>query len=212
VALPAKVPESVEAAGGFDKPDHDLENRSTAGAGTGAMKAVHFGTLSDREAARQYVYHFLGIVGRGLKETLNGQPLLLAGVHEEIADYRRANKDANILDAAIEGSVDFMPLDEIARRSSDAAREQFVNSGRTVLAEFREMTDRGRAMGGDPHAVLRVAAAGRVHQLCVRAGTGVQEDLLNAAAAETIAHGGEVYVLPADEMRDMNPLAAILRF
>ena len=67
-------------------------------------------------------------------------------------------------------------------------------------------------MGGDPHAVLRVAAAGRVHQLCVRAGAKLHEELLNAAAVETIAHGGEVYALPLEEMPDSNPLAAILRF
>src|SRR5579859_2529576 len=35
--LPAAGPSSLDAAGGFDKPDHQLENRSASGPSTGAM-------------------------------------------------------------------------------------------------------------------------------------------------------------------------------
>src|SRR5579871_4861971 len=92
VELPASVPRSVEAAGQFDKPDHDLANRSSAGSSAGHMKGVHFGTLSDHEAAPEYLHDFILLVDRGLKEMLSGEPLLLAGVHEEVTAYRRLAK------------------------------------------------------------------------------------------------------------------------
>ena len=38
------------------------------------------------------------------------------------------------------------------------------------------------------------------------------EDLLNAIAVETIGKGGEVFALPAQEMGEINPVAAILRY
>jgi len=226
VPLPSKVPESLEAAGGFKAPDHDLENRSTAGVSTGSMKAVHFGTLSDREAAREYLQHFFGTAAQGLKETLKGAPLLLAGVHEEVAMYRRVARYGHLLESEIPGNVEFLTPEEIAAAAKNAACEHYLKAGRKVLAEFREMKDRSRTMGGDPHQLLRAAAAGRVHQLCVREMDGVQgrmereldtanlakEDLLNAVVVETIRHGGEVFALPPGEMAASNPLAAILRY
>src|SRR6185295_7880013 len=74
--LPAAVPVSLDASGGFDKPDRQLENRSASGPSTGAMKGVHVGTLSDPEAFPEYLHHFFGIVDRGLKPTLEGKPLV----------------------------------------------------------------------------------------------------------------------------------------
>jgi len=226
IPLPPQVPESVEAAGGFKAPDHDLENRSTAGVSTGSMKAVHFGTLSDREAAGEYQQHFFGIVAHGLKDTLKGAPLLLAGVHEEVAMYRRVSRYVHILESEIAGNIEFLELEDVARAAEAAAREHYLRAGKKVLAQFREMPDRARTLGGDPHQVLRAAAAGRVHKLCVREMSGVHghmeheldtvhlgnEDLLNAVVVETIRHGGEVYMLPPGEMPASNPLAAILRF
>jgi hypothetical protein len=226
VPMPPQVPESVEAAGAFDAPDHDLENRSTAGVSTGSMKAVHFGTLTDREAAGEYLYHFLGMVAQGLKDTLNGAPLLLAGVHEEAAAYRRASRYPNILEAELRGNIDFLSLEEIARSAAEAARAHYLTASQKVLAELREMPDRSCTLVGNPHRVLRAAAAGRVHRLCVREATTIYgpmekdlntahiatEDLLNAAVVETIRHGGEVFVLPPDRMPALNPVSAILRY
>jgi len=225
VALPPKVPVSVEVAGAFDQPDHDLENRSSSGPSTGSMRGVHFGTMSDREAAGEYLGHFFGIVDQGLKETLAGGPLLLAGVHEEIAAYRRAAKYPHILESEIHGNIEFLAAEEIARHAADAAREHYRRAGQRVLAEYREMPGRSRTRD-DPYDVLQAAAAGRVHRLCVREGIeihgrmlpeldsahAVTEDLVNAAVVETLHHGGDVFMLPKDHLPASHPAAAILRY
>lgn len=213
--LPAGVPPSVDAAGGFDKPDHDLETRSASGPSTGAMKGVHVGTLSDREKFPEYLHHFFEIVDRGLKPTLDGKPLLLMGVHEEVVAYRRTAKHAHILTTDCLGSIDFLTLPDIAARAAKACRAHHQLLAERVFAECQEMPDRGRTLAEVP-AVVQAASEGRVHPLCVRSGAEVPgpdgEDLVNAAVVETLRAGGEVFMLPKDLMPPALPLAAILRY
>ena len=213
--LPAAVPASLDAAGGFDKPDHQLENRSASGPSTGAMRGVHVGTLSDREAFPEYLHHFFEIVDRELKRTLDGKPLLLIGVHEEIAAYRRVAKYPHIFTTDCLGNAEFLTLPDIAARAGEASRKEYQLVAERILAEHLEMSDRRRTLADVP-TVLLAAAAGRVHRLCVRIGTEIAgpggEDQINAAVVETIRNGGEVFMLPQDKMLAAHPLAAILRY
>jgi Bacterial archaeo-eukaryotic release factor family 3 len=222
IALPAGVPASLEEAGQFNRSETDLENRSTAGPSTGSMKRVRFGTDSDREAAGEYLHDFFVLVDRGLRETLGGRRLLLAGVHEEIAAYRKAAKNGHLLNLEIQGNVDFLTPAEIGARAGHAALEHYYRLGEKVLEEWREMGDRTRALD-DVRAALRAAVRGRVHRLCVRANTetiappldaphGESENLIDAAVAETLRRGGEVFVLPEDRMPASMPVTAILRY
>ncbi len=213
MALPARVPASLEAAGEFDRPDHDLENRSSSG--PGGMRAVRFGTLSDREAQREYLQHFFTLVDRGLKSTLNGKPLLLMGVHEELAAYRRIAKHAHILTPDFVGNIDFLSAAEVAEHAAQTVRAHCDFLAERVLAEYREMPDRGRTLS-DVAEVRKAAADGRVHRLCVRTGTEFLgphgEDFVNSAVVDTLRAGGEVFMLPQDKMTANEPLAAILRY
>jgi stalled ribosome rescue protein Dom34 len=102
---------------------------------------------------------------------------------------------------------------------------EYQRLGQGVLAELREMRDRSRAVFG-VREVLQAAAAGRVHQLCVRSGTEMvgpmeaalnranlpSEDLVNAAVVETLRNGGEVYLLPAEQMPVTESACAMLRY
>ena len=213
--LPAGVPPSLDAAGAFDKPDHDLETRSASGKSTGAMGGVRVGTLSDREKFPEYLHHFFEIVDRGLKPTLDGKSLLLMGVHEEVVAYRRTAKHAHILTTECLGSVDFLTLPDIAARATKACRAHHQLIAERVLAEYQEMPDRGRTLADIP-AVVQAASEGRVHRLCVCLGAEVPgpdgEELINAAVVATLRAGGEVFVLPKNKMPPALPLAAILRY
>jgi sporulation protein YlmC with PRC-barrel domain len=179
------------------------------------MGGVHFGTQSDREALPEYLHHFFGSVDRGLKATLAGKPLLLMGVHEEIAAYRRVAKYAHILTPDYSGNTDFWTTSDIAARAAEACRAYSQELAAKVLAEYQEMAYRGRTLG-DVQAIVRAASEGRVHRLCVRNATEVHgpggEDLLNAGVAETLRAGGEVFTVPQEKMPAANPMVAILRY
>lgn len=219
VELPAAVPPNMEASLDIDWPGHSLQNRSSAGASSGSMRAVQFGTSSDRETSGEHLHHFFQLVDRNLKGFLNEKPLLLAGVHEEVAAYRKSAQNHHILGPEIHGNIDFLSPAEIAERASAAALAHYHQQGGAVLAKFQEMPDRLRTLS-TVQASLDAALAGRVHQLCVTEGAAVfgsvneadHEDLVNATIVETLRHGGEVFMLPEAVMPEGIPVAAILRF
>ena len=180
-------------------------------------QATHFGMLSERDAAGDYLHHFLSSVDKGLTETLDSAPLLLAGVHEEITAYRRAAKYPHILGSEVRGNTEFMPLNQMAARARKEVLADYYMSGQRVLREYQEMTDRARVLSG-VREVLEAAAQGRVHRLCVAEGAELNsshignEDLVNVAVVQTLRMGGEVFALPSDRMAETGPLAAILRY
>jgi hypothetical protein len=225
VPLPTGMPRGVEEAGGFDAPDHMLVNRSSAGSSIGAMRGVQFGTGSDYEAKGEYLYHFFGIVDRGLKSTLHGAPLLLAGVTEEVAAYRRASRYPHLLESAMAGNGGVVsPLEMIAPAQA-AAREHLRRGAASALREYLETPARYKAVH-TADQVFAAAVAGRVHCLIGAADLAMEampkshqlpllmagEDMINAAAVETIKHGGKVYLLPIAELGGAAPLSAVLRY
>jgi hypothetical protein len=224
-AWPSSIPSTLDEFGGFDYPDHDLQNRSAAGTSTGRMRGVQFGTMSDREAAGEYLHHFFAAVDRGLAEVSAGKLVLLGGVHEEVAAFRRAATSTRLLQSEITGSLEFAALGEIATAAQDAALDHYYKLGEGVLAAVAELRDRRRS-STEIDLVLEAAASGRVHQLCVREETEFlgrlnakinkigldSEDLINAAVVETLRTGGEVFALPAVQMTTAKPLVALLRY
>jgi hypothetical protein len=136
------------------------------------------------------------------------------GVKEEIAAYRRVSHYDSLLHAEVDGNVETLTPTQIAERAKQAARDEYRQLGIDVLAEFREMRDRARTLD-DPHAVLEAAAAGRVHKVCLRAGTelpGAGGDIINAIAVETLRKGGQAFLLPQEEMPVTQAVCAILRY
>jgi hypothetical protein len=222
VDLPVGVPPNMEVALDLDRPDHSLQNRTAAGSSTGSMRAVQFGTSSDREAADEHLHHFFQLVDRGLKSLFRETPVLLAGVHEEVAAYRKVARNCHLLGPEIHGNIDFLSPAEIADRASLAALAHYRRSAQVVLEKYKEMPERHRTLSTEREA-LDAAIAGRVYQLCVVEATGnhrslpgdgggTDEDMINATIVETLRHGGEVFMLPAVSMPEGLPLAAILRF
>jgi hypothetical protein len=216
-ALPEGVPRNLDEAGRFHL--RGVLALSKTGAG------VRFGISGEREAARSSFEHFCALIDRGLAPLLDHRPLLLMGVAEEIAAFRRVSHCDSLMHAEVDGNVDTLTPAQIAAHAQRAAREEYERLGRAVLAEFREMRDRQRAIS-NPQEVLAAAAAGRVHQLVVRAGTEIpgrlhpdmdraalpSEDLVNASAVETLRKGGMVFLLPQDELPLEEALCAILRY
>jgi len=207
--LPATVPASLDAAIALDRPDHDLMNRSTAGPSIGAMAGVQFGTGSDREALPEHLHHFFGVVDRGLRATCGHKPILLMGVHEDLAAYRKAAKHAHFLESDRLGSAEVLNVSEVAARARNAARAHYAQQAEQALAEYLEMPDRSRTLS-EVSAIVRTAEQGRVHRLCVQSDIEPGDDLINDAVVETLRAGGDVFVLPREKMSA--PLAAILRY
>lgn len=210
VALPGSVPANLDAAGHFHVGGEPGQSNTPGGKG-----GVRFGTSGMRESAHDSIQHFCALIDRGLHTLLAGRPLLLMGVKEEIAAYRRVSHYDSLLHSEVDGSVDTLTPAQIATHAQRAALDEYRRMGAEVLGEFREMRDRARALD-DAHSVLDAATNGRVHKVCLRAGTELLgangEDVLNAIAVETLRKGGEVYLLPPTEMPVTQTVCAILRY
>src|SRR5262249_51659317 len=88
--LPRGVPKNIAEALDFDQPDHDLQNRSSSGSLAAPGFAVTFGTLSDREAAPEYLRHYFSVLDRGLHPMAKNTPVFLMGVAEDLTAFRKA--------------------------------------------------------------------------------------------------------------------------
>ncbi len=225
VALPTTIPADLAAAGHFHHGSSVAQSATAAGPGHGGMGGIRFGTSGDRESTRDAMDHYCSLIDQGLRPILNGRPLLLMGVREEIAAYRRVSHCDSLIHTEVEGNADALTSAQVAKLAAKASLDEYQRLGAQVLNELKELRDRTRVAQG-PRAVLQAAAEGRVHKVCVRSGTEMigpmeaaldranlpSEDLVNAAVVETLRHGGEVYLLPADQMPITESVSAILRY
>jgi release factor family 3 len=220
--LPPAVPANLEAAGGYSPPDHALKNHTAAGP-SGTMRGRRFGTSSDRDSGGQHEHHFFGLIAKGLKETVDGAPVFLIGVREELAEFRRAAKQFRIFAGEWHTSPQYCSLAEVRARACDAAMSEYLRAGQHALQSLPEVREK---MMGEPEGILKAAAKGRVRCLFVAQGARAPasqaqahadglypgEDLLNAATVETLRTGGEVFTIPGETLPGAVPIAAVLRY
>lgn len=231
VALPKGIPETLEEAKPFERPDHDLENRASSGVSAAAMHSIRFGTGSGKETQRVYQADFYKLVDRGVRELLHGNeaPLVLAGVDEDNALYRTINRYPKLVAQSVTGS----PAEErsaetdLVHQGYGIVRGDCTERAVRGLLESKERLAPSRYANG-VNAILRAAVEGRVGTLYLDESAqmhGVfegakrggrwnygQEDLLNVAAVETILRGGQAFSLPPSRIPDGEPVAAILRY
>ena len=230
VKLPAGVTENLDEFLEFEPPDHDLEDRSAAGASTGSMPGVRFGTGSGRETQSTYLADFYKAVDRGVRELLGVRdaPLVLAGVDEDTALYRANNRYANLLARSVSGNPAGSLLDNgTLLKAYEIVRADRAERAVSALLDSRERVAPARFTTG-LSTILRAAVEGRVARLYIDQAARMfglfegtrrsghwnwgQEDLLNVAAVETLLQGGSAYSLPTGRIPDGAPIAAILRY
>lgn len=207
--LPAGVPASLEAAGGFDKTDHNVEGRASGGPSSGGIRGIRFGVSADHDSEAEYLRHFFEAVDKGLKATLQGAPLFLAGVREEVNLYRKAAKYPNILAAEYHGNPEHSSLDQIARQAAAGVVHEYRAACGKVLAEFNEAPRKELTLAG----VSKAAEEGRVRRLFVaEEPQPEQRAAVNNAVAEALRTGAEVYGSPGSGVEAYGAIAAELRY
>ena len=223
-----EFPHSLEDYLNNRQPDHRLASRSSAGPSAGGMKGVTSGMNTDREREDRYLRNFFTEVDKGVTAHVRGQggPLVLAGVEYEVAIYRRVNRYKQTLEQTVHGSPDGMTDNALHARAMDAVMSTYSEPVQKMMAEIRELAGTAQA-STDPRAIVQAAFQGRVMDLVIAANAEVRgawneqtqeaeaggsEELLNAAALETIRHGGRAFVLNEADMPVKSAAAAVFRF
>jgi hypothetical protein len=222
------LPKNLEVWLHNRQPDHVRENWSTAGPSVGAMRGVVSGSSAEREREGENLYHFLKDVDKCVIHHLRRDtaPLLLAGVDYELAIYRRVNSYKPTLRETVNGSPDGVPERTLHERAMDVVKSTFSEPLRQTLGNIHEFHGTARS-STDPRTVIQGAFEGRVSDLAIAANAEfwgawnaetheVEEDgrdeLLNAAALQTIQHRGRAFVLDPEDMPVKAPAAAVFRF
>jgi hypothetical protein len=216
VALEGVAPQDMRLWMNIRVPDHVLDNRSSAGPSVGSMKGVLFGTSSDRDREDEYLSHFFKEVDKGIHTILRNDtaPLVLMGVENEVAIYRRVNTYSRLLEKAIHGSPDGLAPQVLHTRAREIVTQTFSEPLQKALAEFQKQRDKGR-VSFDLAVIETAAHEGRVSDLLIcesTANADSDEDCLNVAALKTVLNGGRAFVLSAQEMPEKAEAVAVLRF
>lgn len=230
VSLPDSVPKNLQEFLQID-PERPMLS-SASGGGIAGAKIGAFGT-NDLDKQDEYLYHFYKAVSEGVREFLKNDPgpVVPAGVEYEIAVLRRANTIPNLSEHAVFGSPESLKGGDLHARALEAVAPDFDAPLRRALDLYEKNggTDRATA---DARQVVKAAYETRVAHLFLGEGAKLMgnfdevahrvhmpakpragdEDLINATALQTLLHGGDVFVLPQDQVPGKSPMAAVLRW
>jgi hypothetical protein len=232
IPLPGGIITSFDEWMHAAKPDHLAAKSATTGPSSGSARGPMFTTSYERETQDQYVAHFFRQLDRGVNEALRGrsEPLVLAGVEDEVARYRETNTYSYLAEEAVQGAPNGLKAGEMHARAINALLRCYDNRVDGALAEYNHKV--GAGASNRLKDVLRAAHEGRVLTLLIsdsleatgsfdentytvkgrETGTSSDEDLVNDAAVQTILHAGQVLVAPNSKMPNGSPVAAIFRF
>lgn len=228
-----RIPRSLSKFLDQAKPDHTSENRSSAGPSVGAMKGVMSSTSTDKEDKDEYLLHFFQAVNKGVVESLKGQektPLVACAVEYELAVYQKVNTWPNTCPDGVHGAPNGLKGGEMHSRALQCLEKMYQAEVEQLVAQHDKQGGEFAAAG--VNQLVKAAYDGRVMHLFVaenaqamgnfdeasdRARTHQvarpgDEDLINAAALQTIVHAGRVHTMPQQRVPGNRPMAAILRY
>lgn len=229
------LPKSLADALGAEEREKQLQFH-VAGPGGTPIFHGHAGGGTDESVHKKDLLRYFKQIDKALKEFLGVEraPLVLAGVDYLHPIYREANTTAELVGEGIVGNPDGLSRSELHARAWVILEPYFAQAQEGSAKKFLglEATDRASP---DLKQILPAAHHGRVESLFVA--VGVQQwgrydsssgdvelhgdyapgdqDMLDLAAVETLAHAGDVYAVKPDKIPGSGgggPVAALFRY
>ncbi|HAL29675.1 MAG TPA: hypothetical protein DCP20_03030 [Coriobacteriia bacterium] len=226
-----RIPESLSDALQWEDYEKTSLQFHTGTSGSGGKRPAVFHGTGETDNKNELV-RFFREIDRGLHEHLGSDhaPLVLAGVDYLIPLYHEVSTCPSLLTDAVIGNPDALGDQVLHDRSWAIAAEAFERPRNATLETVTEAWASPRVIT-DPEHVLDAATAGRVGSLLLseaagwwsRPGNGPgvtrheghpegDEDLLETAALDTLANGGEVLLFQAERMPHEATAIALLRY
>ncbi len=225
-----RIVPSLEAALRHDDREPQLQSHASSRAGTGSVVARFHGQGAGKDTSGADLRRFLTMVDHGVRAIVGARntPLVLAGVQDITAEFAKLSKHGALVDTAVVGNPERLSVTELGERARPLI-EPWLNPARRHA--YDRISERSvPTMTAVPDVVL-AAHDGRVATLFVAQGahrwgsceaerrsvvqhderrTG-DRDLLDVAAVESIRHGGQVYVVPREDVPNGSEVVAELR-
>ena len=233
IDLVTGVPRTITEALGEELTDKHQTVASYGGAGHGStpMRHGHGGKSDEVNADSE---RFFRAVDEAVLERYSqpsGLPLILAALPEHHALFHRISKNPHLVETSVTVNPDSVSIEELRARAWEVVEPEY----RARLAALGEAFGQARAnkLGSDALAEVAAAAvAGRVETLLIEAdrqvaghldetnGLVVQgelddplvDDLLDDLGEMVESKGGQVWVVPAENMPVQTGLPATFRY
>lgn len=201
-----------------------------AGEGAGSWGGIFHGHGVGTDETKEELLHYFQKIDRGLHPHLRAEkaPLVLASVDYLQPIYRQANTYPHLLEQGLEGNPDRLGNRELRERVWPLIQPLFTEAQRRAAARYRQLAGTGQT-SYDLYSIISAACEGRVETLFValdrhvwglfEASSGRVEqheqaefgdvDLLEFAAAHTLAHGRTVYAVEPEHVPSNTDAAAI---
>jgi hypothetical protein len=227
------VPRSIGEALGDELTDPHRTVASYGGVGAGSMP-MHHGQGGKKDEVDNDAERFFRAVDRAVLEhhsRPSGLPLILAALPEHHHLFRQVSHNPFLMAEGLAINPNALPIDELRERVWQVVEPQYQARLATLADAFAVAKSKG--LGSDDLAqVAQAAAAGRVATLLIEAdrqsagrldnSTGQVEvadlshpqvdDLLDDLGELVGKMGGQVLVVPAEQMPGRTRLAAIYRY
>lgn len=228
------VPASKQEALGYDEFEKQIKwHGQKPPSPAGKQSGIFHGHGEGVDDSKDQILLFFRAVDKGLRDKVHcdGNPMILAAVDYLVPIYRDANTCPKLLDEWISGNPEGLSVEQIHQQAWKIIEPHFTLAQKQAVDRYYSLAGTGKT---SPHldTVVRAAYSGRVDTLFVP--VGVQrwgkinpddfssephdeqmpgdEDLLDAAAIQTILNGGTVYAVQPDQVPDNRYIAAILRY
>lgn len=200
----------------------------------GDRGGMHFGQGGDDIDKNAEIRNYFHRFDEALMDYLDGEdaPLVLAGVGYLHPIYDEVNSYPHKVDEGITKDVDRMPVEELQKHSWNIVKENYQKDVEKALGVYRDLADKDGDTSENLEEIISAAHYQRVHTLFVAENQHVwgqfdpeknnvriedekkpeNQDLLSKTAAQTLINGGNIFVIPREQIPGKNEAAAILRY
>lgn len=227
-----QLPGDLAEALAYDDPEEQVQVHTTTSGSAGGPEVVHHGhSPADEKQAR--LRRFVRHVADALADVVRSEPapLVLAAVDYLHPIFQETFRNPQLLDSGIEGNPEYLSAETLREQAWKIVAPHVVQSRKKAQERFESLVH-GDQAGDDLHRVVTGASRGRVDTLFVAVDEHAwgtydleadaltvcderhqgREDLMDFAAVRTLANGGTVYALQADDVPGQTGIAAIFRF
>lgn len=205
-------------------------NYNNSSAGTGVF---HGQGAPEQDDVKKDYGQFFHAIDSALHDFLNGKrsPLVLACVEYLMPIYREANTYPHLIEEGITGNVKDTAIAELHQQVWSIVEPYFLQAQEQAAHDYHDLSNT-ELISTKLEETVPAAYYGRVDRLFVAVGiqkwgrfdpnaneiqihTDAEvgdEDLLDAAAIQTLINGGIVYAVEPDVMPAPAPIAAVFRY
>jgi hypothetical protein len=230
-----KIPRGLDETLGFDTQEKATQFSSQpAVVGNNTVTVFGYGRQTDKHKVN--IVNYFHRVNDSITDLLQGTnaPLVLTGVEYLHPLYRDANTYPHIVDTGVDASIALLNLQSIHEKVWSIVNPIFQKAQERDTDNYKMLSGEKKPIAAnDLKTIVNGAQHGRVSTLFVTNGTSAiwgkydegrqdievhqkelpgDEDLLDRAAINTLLRGGVVYVVEPENMPDITPIAALLRY